>query len=372
MKDYLNYNVEDLAQDDFFILWVLSTNISAETFWQNWLERHPYKRNDLEAARKLVLKATDLPTPDLSEERIHSIKESVFSRIERLENPSGPRLSWGFRSYWSMAAAVAGILLVAGWYMQKEQALSPMELSPFATAVVEEITTKEVNNESQRAMLVNLPDGSSVTLSKGSRLTYPSQFGADSREITLSGEAFFEVAKDPQKPFYVFAQRLTTKVLGTSFNVRAYQDDDEVSVSVKTGRVSVFQAEGTEAQKPKGGTELEGLVLHPDQEARFVNKEIKLVALPAKREPKAVDIPEELRQMDFDYVETPITEIFKELEKAYQVRFVYDYTVMSKCPITAQLTGEPFQKKLHLLCKAVGAKYSEQNGIITITGDGCE
>ncbi len=85
-----------------------------------------------------------------------------------------------------------------------------------------------------------LPDGSSVELAAGSRISYPNDFGSgNSRDIYLSGEAFFKIARNSGQPFRVFANEIVTKVLGTSFSVRSYEKDTTISVTVRTGKVSV-------------------------------------------------------------------------------------------------------------------------------------
>ncbi|TGE14851.1 FecR family protein [Hymenobacter elongatus] len=86
--------------------------------------------------------------------------------------------------------------------------------------------------------LVALPDGSQVWLNKHSTLTYAAEFSSRAREVQLTGEAFFDVRKDPQRPFTVLSAATRTRVLGTSFNVRAYAAEDSVEVSVVTGKVA--------------------------------------------------------------------------------------------------------------------------------------
>ncbi|UOQ73831.1 FecR family protein [Hymenobacter cellulosilyticus] len=87
--------------------------------------------------------------------------------------------------------------------------------------------------------LLALPDGSKVWLNRHSTLEYAADFsGGSGREVTLTGEAFFEVQKDPENPFTVLSAASRTRVLGTSFNVRAYAAEDSVEVSVVTGKVA--------------------------------------------------------------------------------------------------------------------------------------
>ena len=83
----------------------------------------------------------------------------------------------------------------------------------------------------------NLPDGSTVYLNKDSKLTYPNKFEGDERVVILEGECFFDVKKNPDKPFIIFSGNTKTEVLGTTFNLRAYPEQENVEVMVLTGRV---------------------------------------------------------------------------------------------------------------------------------------
>ncbi|UZR98173.1 FecR family protein [Chondrinema litorale] len=85
---------------------------------------------------------------------------------------------------------------------------------------------------------IRLADGTQVKLNSGSKLTYPEEFTGNERRVTLTGEAFFDVAKNPQKPFVITTGNINTTVLGTSFNVQA-SSLSEVKVAVLTGKVKV-------------------------------------------------------------------------------------------------------------------------------------
>ncbi|PWK77062.1 FecR family protein [Mucilaginibacter oryzae] len=86
---------------------------------------------------------------------------------------------------------------------------------------------------------LTMPDGSVISLNGGSSIRYPSTFCSGRREIELQGEAFFEVVHDVKHPFIVHTRQLNIQVLGTSYNVQAYPDDDATKVGVLTGRVGV-------------------------------------------------------------------------------------------------------------------------------------
>ena len=84
-----------------------------------------------------------------------------------------------------------------------------------------------------------LPDGSTVWLNAGSRLTYDSLYGTTLREVTLSGEAYFDVVKNPKKPFIIHTGKINIRVLGTVFNVKSYPEEQTIETSLIKGSIEV-------------------------------------------------------------------------------------------------------------------------------------
>ncbi|RRA98101.1 FecR family protein [Larkinella rosea] len=372
MSNYLPYTPEEFATDDYFIHWVLSTDLEAETFWQNWLETYPFKRNEVETARQLVLVAHQLPEPTLPDSEIAALKQSVFDRIDA-DEPSQtvvrPLLS---RWYWA-AAVLAGLVSFGSWYFMTQERETKAEYAQLVKQATEKYDLVEVENQTKPTRLIVLPDGSSVLLKKGSKLSYPTYFNRNVREIYLTGEAFFEIAKDPTRPFYVFANEIVTKVLGTSFNVRAFPDDKRIQVTVKTGKVSVYEAKSPEAAHQAQTRRLEGLILNPGQKVVFSKEANQLEANVVKQTvpPVSARQPETIQEMAFEYDETPVSQIFSQLEKTYSIRIAYDHERLGNCPVTASLTDEPLYEKLKLTCRAIRAHYEIVNGEVVVTGKGC-
>ncbi len=96
--------------------------------------------------------------------------------------------------------------------------------------------TKAVTHNRQ---VINLPDGSTVVLNADSKLVYPPDFTSNTRDVYLSGEGYFDIKHNPAKPFIVHTGPVTTKVLGTAFNINAYRSQDFVTVTVTRGKVEV-------------------------------------------------------------------------------------------------------------------------------------
>ncbi len=363
MKDYLNFQPEDFAQDEFFVGWVKSTDIEAETYWQNWLETYPFMRHKVEIARKIVLLAHSSPGPVITDYEIGLLKQSVFSKLEELEEDKAKTRRIRRTISWAVAASASMLILFAAWWNFNRRQAIPAET--YAEQLLPSDETIEVVNSGQDKRLITLPDGSSVLLKRNSKIAYPVAFGETQREVHLTGEAFFEIAKDPSKPFLVRAQEFTTRVLGTSFNVSAYPDNGEVSVFVKTGKVSVYRSV---SDSPAAA---DSLVLIPNQQAFFTRDNKTIVPKESVKEQKLV-VSREIGEMLFEYDETLVSEIFRQLEEAYNVTISYDRNVLGNCPVTASLTGEPFHEKLKLICMAVRADFRIDNNDVVITGSGCD
>lgn len=101
------------------------------------------------------------------------------------------------------------------------------------------ITQKQLVTHGETLNMYELPDGTKVSLNSETKFFFPSKFKGNTREVTIEGEAFFDVKPDPTKPFIINAGKAQIKVLGTSFNVNAYPGSDKVEVIVETGKVRV-------------------------------------------------------------------------------------------------------------------------------------
>lgn len=132
---------------------------------------------------------------------------------------------YGFR----VVAAAAVVLIVTGLFFFRStvwNAISP----------VHQLESTTLHTERRQ---LELPDGTRVWLSPNSKLKYPDQFGEGNRVVSLDGEAFFEVAHDARHPFIIHSGNVNTRVLGTSFNISAYPQQTEISVTLVTGKVAV-------------------------------------------------------------------------------------------------------------------------------------
>lgn len=130
--------------------------------------------------------------------------------------------------------SIAASLLLVFWFVNREKNTGKTSGGGTIARQVNEVSTR-YGSKSQ----VQLPDGSLVWLNAGSKITYGKEFGKKIREVTLSGEAFFDVVKDADHPFVIHASSIDIKVLGTAFNVKAYPEDEKTEASLIRGRIEV-------------------------------------------------------------------------------------------------------------------------------------
>lgn len=188
--------------------------------------------------------------------------------------------------------------------------------------------TEVVSGEQQVIQNISLPDGTMITLNCNSRLTYPSEFNRNFREVTMEGEAFFDVEPDADQPFIITAGKTHITVLGTSFNVCAYPDQDRVEVVVESGRVQVT-AEGLKSGQGKE------LTITPGEKGTFMPGELSLV--------KSVNGDPNIyawktRQLIFS--ETNLSEVLRTLEKVYHVQITTDGLSAADLLLTANFSDQ--------------------------------
>jgi len=218
---------------------------------------------------------------------------------------------------------------------------------------------------------VKLDDGSEVRLEPNSILKIVSMT-ADKRAVYLEGTAFFNVVRNPQRPFYVHTKSLVTKVLGTSFTVIALPAQKEEVVQVKTGKVAVF-ANSKELKM------MNAVTITPNHQVKFdgvMGKLTKsLVEAPAiikgdfTQSSGASAVKTEPFIMEFE--ERPVSEILEALKDVYGVNIVYDKQKLFGCYLTTTLSDENLYTRLEIICKAMGGTYVVEGTAIEVIGASC-
>lgn len=218
---------------------------------------------------------------------------------------------------------------------------------------VEQITV--VTQQDQRKT-ITLPDGTLVTLNRGSRVTYPANFTTVKREVTLQGEAFFEVKREEQRPFEVRTDNLTTTVLGTSFNARDFPGEN-ADVTVISGKVQVQHGE-------------QAILVTRDQQVLF-NVQTKSLT---RHEVEAAYVQAWTRkELQFELI--PFAEVLARLERWYHVEIEIvekPAHLVNPCMIKATYENQGLGYILKGLQNLVDFEYEVlENGKISVKHRGC-
>jgi len=357
MKNYLNYQIEDFVQDPYFRRWVLGKLPAEDRFWEIWQTTHPEFEDKLEKAKSMVIALQINHNEDHTEE----IKSAIDAILA--DTADTPTLSFYARNKWAMAASVV-LMLGLGYWFYSERKISPGTATSIETT--EPIAEQREINVSKTAKTVTLSDGSLVILEGNSSLQIGQEFGQNKREVYLSGEAFFQVKKNPDKPFLVYSGKVVTKVLGTSFRIKAYEQDNDVSIDVRTGKVTVFKQPDKTQTNPLRSEEI---ILTPNQQAVFVKKEDKFVKTLVEK-PAVLNL-ENIRNR-FEFSETPIIQVLNTLEELYGVKIIYDADRLKDCNLTGSLNEGSFYDKLTIVCETIQATYKVMDGQVLIDGKGCK
>lgn len=246
--------------------------------------------------------------------------------------------------YWYYLAA--SLLLITGlWWV------SP-RLTPTDTKVQQLVLKSGAGEQKQ----VKLPDGTAIWLGPLSSVSYPAQFTDTLREVSLSGEAFFEVAHEEKRPFVVNTAGTTTRVLGTTFNIESYPDQHDVKVTLLTGKVRVKSPAGRES------------ALLPDQ---------RLIYTKASEKLEITDYPGAAREMlarrqgILEYNDAPVIQLIDDLNRFGKTRITTTGN-LDRCSYYGTFTkGDDIQAFLEELCYLIRAKLTKTEAGYHIETAGC-
>ncbi|WP_456312189.1 FecR family protein [Pseudomonas shirazensis] len=369
MQKRNNYTeIEDFLADESFQVWILSK--IDEQGWEEWTLENRQRAKLVEDARLLLL-AMKVTDTDLSQNKIHEALEATWNKIEEKENYNLNKKSKVkfLKTYWLSGIAAAILLIFISLYIFKNNSIITNTVVTYNELIEEnnEGLVEQTNN-SVIPQTITLSDGSSVLLQPKSKLSYSKIFIGNERKVYLSGEAFFEISKNPKKPFFVYANEIVTRVVGTSFRIKAYQDQQNVEVLVRTGKVRVKSN-----NLVSNSTDHE-VTLLPNQALRFIRKDLvfnKITNI-TKDEALAHSVGN-IEQLSFEFNDIPIDQIFETIEQAYLVNIDYPKDKLKDCHLTTSLSDQPLPEKLKIICKSIGGDSTfEMNGNqITIHSEGC-
>lgn len=277
MEKYRNYSAGDFLEDEGFLRWLSNPTQEDTDFWNGFLKKHPYKRAEIKEAtlifnlfysreNKLALTEQYELWKRIQDES-KTTKQSLLPTFLKYAAVLVFAFFSGAISYYiyqhtatqnhfQLAEAIpakgeAMIILSDGSRVPLDKQMSEISYSKNGEQLIinndtikqksgsqSESMNKVIISYGKKSMIV-LSDGTKVWLNAGSQLIYPAVFSDKTRQVTLIGEAFFDVTKNPQNPFIVRASDVSVQVLGTRFDVSAYPDDKIIQTVLEEGKVNL-------------------------------------------------------------------------------------------------------------------------------------
>ena len=329
-----------------------------------WMRADPSRRQLVEELRGLWEAAGDSPRRDPPEVDVDEGWRQVQADMTTDDEGNRPARSGRSRSDaraerrparrrapgWRVGA-VAGLLLLIGglWLAQSLWSTAETPTDP---------TTRTVVTEPGERSRVQLADGSSVMLNVDSKLRLPSTFAPEKRVVRLTGEAYFEVEANPERPFIVRTENASVTVRGTAFNVRGYPDEKEVQVAVTEGGVSV--------RPERAGPEPSAVELASGEVGWMAAADTTVRTL-------AADVTPYIGWTEGRLVfeDTPLPKVARRLERWYDLEFRIRDPEIRALRLTATLKSQSVRNVLDVVGASLGIRYQiDQNSVVLRAREG--
>ncbi|WP_164675031.1 FecR family protein [Anditalea andensis] len=277
----------------------------------------------------------------LEEDAVHQMDQKPLGRMDKenvdslyqkilIKTQVKPKSRLIYAYWWKAVAAVL-VMGVMGYFIFNNVFYNPQTMVEVSTLTGERIK-------------IMLPDSSTIWLNDESKLSYSEKFEGDTRDVYLEGKAFFEVKENKEKPFLVHSGTLVIKVLGTSFDIKAYKDDKDIAVTVATGKVSVIRDKVALPYR----TLLAGDQLAYDKEAKeFMEQKIEVDDILAWKEGRLI------------FVDETVGDIARSLERRYDIKFVFVNPADKNQRVTFKQKGSNLKDVLQIFSLVAGLEYQE-------------
>jgi transmembrane sensor len=324
-----------------------------------FLKENPGHRNMQSVAKALKLKTKQ--SGDSSEER--DLTEGLYKLWERIGEAESRQLyaAKEKRSYriWTAAAAILVACLTGFYFYIARPTANESDRMVMNTIYVPFGKTRKLI----------LPDGTRVQLNSGSTISWPGSFAGDVRQVSLKGEGFFDVTKNKKKPFLVVTDQLTIKVLGTVFNVKAYQDDKNTETTLLKGKVQVQLKDRPE----------KNIILLPNEKLVVMN-ESSMIEDPVNNKEARTEYqlkklpgikPEEIKETAWlsnrlVFINESFESVARQMERKYNVQLVFDDQELKTEQLSGVLEKESLENALEIIKLTTPLKFRMEGRTIHI------
>lgn len=337
---YSQYQVDDFLNNESFQSFALNQKKEDSDFWRNWIKNNPNKASEVNEALKILTSFSIKPISSNQrwvDEDWEKLSQVFSGRIE-VNKTQAPKPAFFI---WKVAASIAlliGIMLAAYQYVN------------YFESKAEQIVIEKLVPKGQK-LTISLPDGSRVKLNGNSHFKYEQNYLLKQRKVSLIGEAYFEVAKDSINPFTVFTGAISTTALGTSFNIRSYENEGQTQVFLLTGKVLVASLQSDNV-----------LILEPGDGALYHKDDAKIITYKFNKD-------EVLAWKDgiIKFKNAGIDEVMATLERWYGVTIEVHNSPDPTWKITGTFENESLENVMESISYATTLNYKLQNGKLILT-----
>lgn len=314
---------------------------------------------------------------ELTNEEKQAIESKIWAKVHSGINKYPGKtskatvLKFNSKIIYHVAVAACFILLVGtGWYWLAKSPSLKSKMPEQAGINKAPNNYTWVSNEDGYEKNVLLSDGSVITLQPKGTLYYPLTFTGNTREVYLTGNAFFKIFHNPAKHFIVHTGGLLTEVLGTSFSITHDAKTDKIEVAVVTGKVSVYEQskmDNVTADLPPSS-----IVLTPNQKVIYNSLNNQFVTSLVE-DPKPLESARPIMDTTgrFVFEEAPLSKVLNELTKVYGIDISTETKSLDNCHFTGDITKQDLYKKLDIICQSTHSFYEVKGTEIIIKGKGC-
>lgn len=344
-RRYMEKNCTGQEEEEFFNLLLQAEHddtlrrLIADTWNEDLPAYHQDKAHADTILRQIISRREPESPPDATGSRSHIFTGSWYHKVTG---------SFRLRAilFGRCAAAVLGIVLLStlAVHFHHPSLSTSTTLRPPPSPAVQHPPADRC---------ITLPDGSKVLLHKTAQLDFRTGFNETLREVTLHGEAYFDIHRDP-RPFIVHTGAIRTTVLGTAFDIDA-NNEHNIVITVTRGKVKVEYGKGRYS------------ILRRNEQLSVDSAHGHLQKMP-------VDAAEALawKRSYLLFNDVPMHEAMDELAQRYHLTIVFTNPAAENCPVTASfISGESPEQMINVLSKINNMEYTIYHGLITITGDSC-
>lgn len=365
--------IDELLGDDSFHAYVNQSEPHAISKWEGWVNKNPESKEIIEKASGIITTFGLWNNKTKKAVSSESEYKQLFKRINHQQLIADQTNKNKFKILFRVAAAIAVIFAAISIYFIYNQVITKDR-----TVVYNEITSPKGSKSK-----ITLEDGTLVWLNAESTLKYPTEFNDNKRKVFLTGEAYFKVKKDNNRPFTVRTGDIKINVLGTSFNVKNYPENDAIETFLESGVINVYR-KTKNGEKPSSIITLQPnqkLVLYKDKTKNKRSKSHEKIQkrgryLPddLKLEPKKPKLYKNVETEDYTawkdhrlvINEECLGSLSKRLERWYDVNIIIEGEHIKKRTLTGVFEKETVEQAISAICLTAELKFTIDKDTIKI------